>query len=100
MPSQVCSNICSPLDRCDVNFDVAVTSLARQFDMRALVLRTLLTYLELRGFIEGGTPFYSVYEVKPQMSSTELLAKLDAGRAAVCPRRARTPKESSDVVSH
>ena len=61
------------------SFDIAVTSLARQFDMRPLVMRTLLTYLELRGFIEGGTPFYSVYELKPLMSSAQMLATIEEG---------------------
>jgi ATP-dependent DNA helicase RecQ len=60
------------------DFDIALPSLARDYDMRALVLRTLLTYLELRGHITGGTPFYSAYEFKPLMSSADMLALFGA----------------------
>jgi ATP-dependent DNA helicase RecQ len=35
-------------------------------DLRPLVLRTALTYLELQGFLKRGTPFYAGYEFKPQ----------------------------------
>ncbi len=58
-------------------FDVSLTTLSREYDIRVLVLRTLLTYLELRGHIAGGTPFYSLYEFKPLMSSKEMLEKFD-----------------------
>jgi ATP-dependent DNA helicase RecQ len=33
--------------------------------VRLLVLRTLLTYLELLGVLRQGTPFYAAYEAKP-----------------------------------
>jgi ATP-dependent DNA helicase RecQ len=63
-------------------FDVALTTLARELDMRPLVLRTLLTYLELRGHLETGTPFFSVYEFKPLMPSASMLAAFDPGERA------------------
>ena len=59
------------------DFDLSLTTLSREFDIRVLVLRTLLTYLELRGHIAGGTPFYSVYEFKPLMPSEDMLARFD-----------------------
>jgi ATP-dependent DNA helicase RecQ len=64
----------------DVDFDVSYYELANQHDIRILVIRTLLTYLELKGYLEGGTPFYSQYQFKPLMSSSELLAKFEGER--------------------
>ncbi|HWD40688.1 MAG TPA: RecQ family ATP-dependent DNA helicase [Fimbriimonas sp.] len=39
--------------------------LSQQFDMRILVLRTALTYLELMGVLQSGTPIYCGYDLKP-----------------------------------
>ncbi|WP_346017016.1 RecQ family ATP-dependent DNA helicase [Pseudenhygromyxa sp. WMMC2535] len=60
------------------DFDIALRSTSSEFDVRELVLRTLLTYLELRGYLVGGTPFYAAYEFKPLMPSAQLLAQIDA----------------------
>ena len=49
-------------------------------DLREIVARTLLTYLELEGFLRSGTPFYSTYQFIPHMSSAEMLASFDAAR--------------------
>ncbi|MBV9850788.1 MAG: RecQ family ATP-dependent DNA helicase, partial [Armatimonadetes bacterium] len=46
-------------------FDVSVYDLSFRHDIRMLVLRTALTYLELRGVLRQGTPFYAGYEVQP-----------------------------------
>ena len=61
----------------DEDFDVSYYELAQNSDIRILVIRTLMTYLELEGYLEGGTPFYSGYQFKPLMSSAELLEKFD-----------------------
>jgi ATP-dependent DNA helicase RecQ len=61
-------------------FDVSYYELSGQYDIRILVVRTLLTYLELMGYLIGGTPFYSTYQFKPLMSSQEILAKFDGQR--------------------
>jgi ATP-dependent DNA helicase RecQ len=45
-------------------FDVSVAELAVRHDVRQLVLRTILTYLELLGILRQGTPFYAAYEAK------------------------------------
>jgi ATP-dependent DNA helicase RecQ len=45
-----------------------------------LVIRTLLTYLELDGYLEGGTPYYSSYKFKPLMDSKQILARFDGER--------------------
>jgi len=64
----------------ETDFDVSFYELSNAHDIRILVIRTLLTYLELRGFLEGGTPFYSQYQFKPLMSSTEMLANFTGER--------------------
>jgi ATP-dependent DNA helicase RecQ len=44
---------------------VSPYELSQRLDMRLLVLRTALTYLELMGLIRAGTPIYAGYEMKP-----------------------------------
>ncbi len=45
--------------------DVAPRELGDRHDLRPLVLRTALTYLELAGALRKGTPFYAGYEFRP-----------------------------------
>ncbi|HTQ08894.1 MAG TPA: RecQ family ATP-dependent DNA helicase [Fimbriimonadaceae bacterium] len=52
--------------------------LSQQHDMRMLVLRTALTYLELMGVIRAGTPFYAGYEIKP-ITPIPMIAKAFPG---------------------
>lgn len=66
----------------DEAFDVSLSALSRQHDLRELVARTLLTYLELQGYLEGGTPFYSSYRFQPKQSSQEILAEFSGQRRA------------------
>ena len=66
----------------DKDFDVSMYELSRQCDIRLLVLRTLITQLELQGYLKGGTPFYANYQFKPLLSSKEILAQFDADRSA------------------
>jgi ATP-dependent DNA helicase RecQ len=61
-------------------FDASVHELSSQHDIRVLVVQTLLTYLELQGYLEGGTPFYASYKFKPAMPSREILARFDDER--------------------
>jgi ATP-dependent DNA helicase RecQ len=46
-------------------FDVSQFDLSFRHDIRMLVLRTALTYLELLGVLRQGTPFYKGYEFRP-----------------------------------
>ncbi|WP_309713042.1 ATP-dependent DNA helicase RecQ [Armatimonas sp.] len=46
-------------------FDVALYDLSTRHDIRQLVLKTILTYLELNGVLRQGTPFYAAYEFRP-----------------------------------
>jgi ATP-dependent DNA helicase RecQ len=64
----------------DVDFDMNLFELSTQHDIRPLVLRTLLTRLELEGYLQGGTPFYSAYKFKPLEPREEILARFDGER--------------------
>ena len=61
-------------------FGVNLVGLANKHDIRPLVLRTLLTYLELDGYLQGGTPFYADYSFKPLMTSGEILQQFNGER--------------------
>lgn len=52
------------LNSADV-FDVSTYDLSGKHDLKQLVLKTALTYLELDGALKKGTPFYAEYEFKP-----------------------------------
>ena len=60
--------------------ELSLYDLSNRHDIRPLVLRTLLTYLELDGYLVEGTPFYSQYRFKPLVSSAEILARFDGER--------------------
>lgn len=62
-------------------FDVSVYELSGQFDVRPIVVKTLLTYLELDGVIRGTGPFYTELRFKPQRRSEEIFARFDGARA-------------------
>ncbi|MEX0678705.1 MAG: ATP-dependent DNA helicase RecQ [Pirellulales bacterium] len=64
----------------DADFDVSYHELATQCDIRVLVVRTLLTYLELDGFLSAGTPFYSTYRFRPLQNSRQILSQFDGQR--------------------
>jgi len=52
----------------DLEFDVSVIELSNRHDLRQLVTKTVLTYLELMGILRQGTPFYAGYEFRPERS--------------------------------
>jgi ATP-dependent DNA helicase RecQ len=56
-------------------FDISHYELSREFDIRPLVLETILTYLELDGIIEPLGPYYAGYDVAFNQSKAKLLAK-------------------------
>ncbi|MCP3688433.1 MAG: ATP-dependent DNA helicase RecQ, partial [Gammaproteobacteria bacterium] len=62
-------------------FDISVYELAYQFDMRNLVVATLLTYLELDGVISTTAPFYSEYKIQFLLDREQLLNRFDPHRA-------------------
>ena len=63
-------------------FAVSEYELSSRHDVRPLVLKTILTYLELDGFLEQGTPFYAGYSVRPASGEwDDVLATFDPERA-------------------
>lgn len=64
------------------SFAVSLYHLSGEHNIRPLVLRTLLTYLELEGFIQGGTPRYGEYRFKALASSKEILGHFEGERQA------------------
>ncbi|WP_185236627.1 RecQ family ATP-dependent DNA helicase [Teredinibacter franksiae] len=73
-------------------FDIAVQELAYQFDVRPLVINTLLTYLELEGVISATAPFYTEYKVAFNQSMETALAQFDTARAEFLQRLFATGK--------
>lgn len=77
-------------------FDVSVYELSQRHDVRDLVIKTLLTYLELEGILQSTGSFFTEFKFQPQRASSEILAKFDAQRAEFlrgifrCARRGRT----------
>ena len=63
-------------------FDISSYELSRRHDIRPLVLRTLLTYLELDGYLQAGTAFYANYRFKPLQSSKAILANFQGEKQA------------------
>jgi ATP-dependent DNA helicase RecQ len=63
---------------------VAEYDLSMRFDVRQLVLKTLLTYLELEGLLRQGTPFYAGYRVRPlgDADFEDVFARFDPARGA------------------
>jgi len=64
-----------------VTFDVAQLKLANAYDLRQLVLRTALTYLELLGVIRQGTPFYAGYKARLSVPLDEVVGRFSGERA-------------------
>jgi len=62
-------------------FDISIYDLAQRYDVRELVVKTLLTYLELEGVLQSTGPFYTEFKFKPQRSSAEIVATFDTQRA-------------------
>ncbi len=76
------------------HFAVALYELSARHDIRPLVLRTLLTYMELDGYLEGGTPVYNEYRFKPLLGSTEILARFEGERRDFLARLFRQAKKA------
>ena len=64
----------------EASFSCSIYELSGLFDMRPLVVKTLLTYLELEGVLQSTGPFYSSYSFKPLRPSAEILPRFDADR--------------------
>lgn len=64
----------------DACFSCSIYEMANTYEIRPLVVKTLLTYLELEGLIKSTGPFYASYDFKPLKTSAEILAGFDTGR--------------------
>ncbi len=79
-PEAVGALIADVLDRGQI-FDVSIYELSSAHDVRLLVVRTLLAYLELEGVIQSTGPFYTEFKFQTLKSSQEILARFDPKRA-------------------
>ncbi len=55
-------------------FSIKDYDMSTRHDLRSLVMRTALTYLELGGVLKQGTPYYAGYEVRPHESLNAIYA--------------------------
>jgi ATP-dependent DNA helicase RecQ len=55
-------------------------SLSVRNDIRLQVVRTLLTYLELEGYLAAGTPIYAEYEFRPLLPAEEICGRFEGER--------------------
>jgi|TARA_B110000037_G_scaffold223100_1_gene302096 ATP-dependent DNA helicase RecQ len=62
--------------------DIALTDLSRRFDMRQLVISTLLTRLELAGLIRAQGHYYGSIRFAPKSDDKTLLSQYPANQAA------------------
>ena len=80
------------------DFDVSLYDLSARHDIRQLVVRTLLTYLELDGYLEEGTPFYARYQFRPLTPSADILAHFTGERREFLVTLFALRRESQNMV--
>jgi len=97
--SQTVAAMVEELLSAEEQFDVSVYDLARRYDARDLVVKTLLTYLELDGILQSTGPFYTEFKFKPLRSSAEILAKFDPARAEFLGNLFRAAKKGTTWFS-
>jgi len=61
-------------------FDISVYDLSGRFDIRPLVVETVLTYLELAGVVVSTGPFYGEYKFQPFVTSAQMLTRFEGER--------------------
>jgi ATP-dependent DNA helicase RecQ len=61
-------------------FDLSVSELSSAHDTRPLVIETLLTYLQLDGYLASTGPFYTEYKFQTTHPLEEIIGKFDAKR--------------------
>ena len=65
----------------EATLDVAPMSMGNRHDIRQLVLRTALTYLELGGVLRQTTPFYAGYKLRTSVPVPEIVGRFQGERA-------------------
>src|SRR5207302_420452 len=75
-------------------FALSEYELSVRHDLRVLVLKTILTYLELDGLLRQGTPFYAGYRLRPlgDRSLDDVFDRFDESRAGFLRRLIATGK--------
>ncbi|TWU30549.1 RecQ family ATP-dependent DNA helicase [Novipirellula artificiosorum] len=63
-------------------FHLSHYRISSESDIRLLVVRTLLTYLELEGYLEATSPRYDHYKLQPQVTSQTILDHFQGERRA------------------
>lgn len=61
-------------------FYISHYKLSYETDIRILVVRTLLTYLELDGYLRATSPRYDTYKIKPLVTSKSILDQFEGER--------------------
>ncbi len=61
-------------------FFISPIKLGNQCDIRSIVTKTLLTYLELDGYLESTSPRYDSYSFKPKVTGAELIGNFEGER--------------------
>jgi ATP-dependent DNA helicase RecQ len=75
-------------------FAISEYDLSSRHDVRPLVLKTILTYVELDGYLEQGTPFYAGYAVRATDGNLDdVAARFDSARAEFLRRVLASGKE-------
>lgn len=62
------------------SYYLSLYQLSNDMDIRPLVLRTLITYLELDGFIKSTSPRYESYQFRPLTTSKVILSHFEGER--------------------
>ena len=74
-------------------FDLSRYDLAASNDIRPLVINTLLTYLELEGFIIASAPFYNSYRIRLLRDIRQISLGLEASKRDFLTRVLETGKQ-------
>jgi ATP-dependent DNA helicase RecQ len=64
-------------------FEVDLNDLADRHDIRPIVVRTALTYLELAGLLRAGTPVYASYRLRPLAPEAEIAGRFQGEPRAI-----------------
>ena len=65
----------------DEQFELSLYDLSAEHDVRDLVVKTMMTYLELEGIVRPTGAIYTQYRFQPLRPSAEILGRFDAQRA-------------------
>ena len=73
-------NLVAEIARQPDEFFISPIKLGNLCDIRSIVIQTLMTYLELDGYLESTSPRYDSYSFKPNISGEQLLGNFEGER--------------------